>query len=81
MEDILELEKETGYEFTISGKKRTFRGTIAFASGDNLGSQELGGFKVGPGANLRCRECMGCAEDIKLMVSSEKLSYTPCIND
>ena len=50
MEDILELEKETGYEFTISGKKRTFRGTIAFASGDNLGSQELGGFKVGPGA-------------------------------
>ena len=81
MEDILELEKETGYEFTISSKKRTFRGTIAFASGDNLGSQELGEFKVGPGANPRFQECMECAEDIKPMVSREKLSYTPCIND
>ncbi len=46
----------------------SFRGTLAFVSGDNLSSQEIGGFKVGPGANLKCRECMGNADDIKTKV-------------
>ncbi|CAB4037357.1 Hypothetical predicted protein, partial [Paramuricea clavata] len=68
----IELENDNGYEFTISGRKRTFRGSIAFVSGDNLGLQELGGFKVGPGANCKCRECMGLADEIKRMVSRIK---------
>ena len=69
VDKILELEKDDGCQFTISGRKRTFRGSIAFVSGDNLGLQELGGFKVGPGANCKCRECMGLADEIKRMVS------------
>ena len=69
VDEILELEKDDGCQFTISGRKRTFRGSIAFVSGDNLGLQELGGFKVGPGANCKCRECMGLADEIKRMVS------------
>ena len=72
MNEIAELENDNGYEFTISGRKRTFRGSIAFVSGDNLGLQELGGFKVGPGANCKCRECMGLADEIKRMVSRIK---------
>ena len=39
-------------------------------SGDNLGSQLIGGFKEGPGAHLKCRHCMGTAEEIKHMVST-----------
>ena len=40
-------------------------GTIAFLSGDNLGSQLVGGFKEGAGARLKCRHCMGTATDIQ----------------
>jgi hypothetical protein len=72
MNEIAVLENDNGYEFTISGRKRTFRRSIAFISGDNLGLQELGGFKVGPGANCNCRECMGLADEIKRMVSRIK---------
>ncbi|XP_028416938.1 uncharacterized protein LOC114541149 [Dendronephthya gigantea] len=65
MEQVLELEQDGGYQFTIKGVKESFAGTIAFVSGDNLGSQELGGFKVGPGSHLKCRDCLGKTEDIK----------------
>ena len=41
---------------------------IAHVSGDNLGSQEIGGFKIGPGARHKCRECMGLPEDIETKV-------------
>lgn len=43
-------------------------GTIAFVSGDNLGSQLVGGFKEGAGARLKCRHCMGTATDIQTKV-------------
>ena len=46
----------------------SFSGTIAFLSGDNLGSQLIGGFKEGPGAHLKCRHFMGNSNDIKTMV-------------
>ena len=68
MAKIVELEQDGGYQFTICGKKRSMSGTIAFLCGDNLALQELGGFKVGPCARLRCRECMGTVQDIKSMV-------------
>ena len=68
MEQVLELEQDCGYQFSINGQKRKFAGTIAFVSGDNLGSQELGGFKVGPGSHLKCRDCLGTTEDIKTKV-------------
>lgn len=68
MEEIAELEKDGGYQFDVNGEKKSFLGTIAFVSGDNLASQELGGFKVGPGSHLKCRECMGVTADIKSKV-------------
>ena len=47
----------------------SFTGSIAFVSGDNLGSQLVGGFKEGSGAFLKCRHCMGNKDDIKRKVS------------
>ena len=45
-----------------------FRGTVAFVSGDNLGSQEIGGFKIGSSSALKCRVCMGNANDVATKV-------------
>ena len=53
-----------------SGKPLSLAGTIVLFSGDNPGSQLIGGFKEGPGAHLKCRHCMGTAEEIKHMVST-----------
>ena len=47
-----------------------FNGTIMFFSGDNLGSQLVGGFKEGAGANLKCRHCMGTKDDVQTKVKS-----------
>ena len=68
MEEVLQLDQDGGYQFTVLGEKRSFAGTIAFVSGDNLASQELGGFKVGPGSHLKCRECLGATQEIKTKV-------------
>lgn len=46
----------------------SFAGTITYVSGDNLGSQAVGGFKEGSGANLKCRHCMGETDGIKCKV-------------
>ena len=61
--------KDGGHEFIVKGEPRSFTGTITFVSGDNLGSQLIGGFKEGPGAHLKCRHCMGNTHDIKTMVN------------
>lgn len=68
MEQVLELEQDGGHQFNVRGVKRSFAGTIAFVSGDNLASQELGGFKVGPGAHFKCRECLGSADELTTKV-------------
>ena len=60
--------QDTGFEFDVHGEKRIFRGTIAYSSGDNLGSQLLGGFKEGSQARRKCKECMGLAEKIQTKV-------------
>jgi len=66
MTEIAELEKDGGYQFFVNGEEKSFPGTFAFVSGDNLASQELAGFKVGSGSNLKCRECN--TNDIKSKV-------------
>jgi hypothetical protein len=71
MQEVAELEKDAGHQFIVNGERRSFAGTIAFVSGDNLASQELGGFKVGPGAHHKCRECMGYTTDIKTKVCNK----------
>ena len=35
------LVKDGGHQFTINGHLRSFAGTVAFVSGDNLGSKKL----------------------------------------
>ena len=62
------LLQEEGHQFIIKGVSRSFRGTIAYVSGDNLGSQEIGGFKIGPAARLKCRECLGLAAELTTKV-------------
>jgi len=67
--DIMpEPSKDAGHQFTLNGERHSLRGTIAFISGDNLGSQLIGGFKEGAGARLKCRHCMGSANDIQTKV-------------
>lgn len=55
----------------IQGEPLSLAGTIVLVSGDNLGSQLIGGFKEGPGAHLKCRHCMGNAEEIKCKVLND----------
>ena len=63
------LYQDAGHQFILNGERHSLRGTIAFVSGDNLGSQLIGGFKEGAGARLKCRHCMGSAVDIQTKVS------------
>ncbi len=56
--------QDGGYQFIIHGEPRKFAGTIAYISGDNLGSQYLGGFKQGSQSHRKCRVCMGNATEI-----------------
>ena len=57
-----------GYQFIINGERKSFTGTIAFVSGDNLASQEIGGFKIGSSSALKCRVCMENANDVATKV-------------
>ena len=41
------------------------KGSIALCSADNLGSQELGGFKLGGSSFRMCRHCLGTDLDIQ----------------
>lgn len=59
---------DQGYPFLINGQERRFRGSIAFASGDNPGIQLLGGFKEGCQPHRKCHHCLGLDEQIKSMV-------------
>ncbi|XP_046858574.1 uncharacterized protein LOC124452023 [Xenia sp. Carnegie-2017] len=67
LRDLQKLEQVGGYEFIINNQRRCFAGTIAFISGDNLGSQYLGGFKQGSQSYRKCRVCMGNATEITEM--------------
>ena len=62
--DLYLFPKDGGYQFTINGERKSLRGTISFVSGDNLASQEIGGFKIGSCSALKCRVCMGDANDV-----------------
>ncbi|KAK3754666.1 hypothetical protein QZH41_009115 [Actinostola sp. cb2023] len=58
MDDLGELEKDAGHQFTVKGEMKSFAGTVVYFSGDNLASQEVGEFKIGSASALKCRECM-----------------------
>ena len=43
-------------------------GTVSIASGDNLGSTYIGGFKAPSGSFRKCRHCMATSDDMKTEV-------------
>ena len=47
----------------------SYSGTMVFVSGDNLGAQLVGGYQESAGASLKCRFCMGSADEITCCVS------------
>ena len=54
----------------IEGLPFAVHGTIAMASGDNLGSTYIGGFKAPSGAFRKCRHCMATEEDMNTEVNN-----------
>lgn len=62
--------KDAGCSLIVNGVERTFHGTIAYGSADNLGAQALGGFKESCSAHRPCRYCLGTNEEIRSKVSN-----------
>ena len=62
--------QESGVKFHINGKDVTLRGALTVASGDNLASQLIGGFKALNSALRRCRYCMATNDDVQTKVSA-----------
>ena len=52
----------------IKGISWPVRGTNSVCSADNLGSQELGGYKMGGSSFRMCRHCLGTEADIQSKV-------------
>ncbi len=50
-------------------QKYVFRGSLTLVSGDNLGSNFIGGYKQLSSALRKCRFCMATAEEMKEKVS------------
>ncbi len=62
-----ELKKlEQGVEIVNKGESRTFFGTLAILTADNLASHAVGGFKLGFSKGFRkCRYCLGTDIEIQ----------------
>ena len=61
----LNKRSTTGIEVTINGIQRQFKGALLTFLADNLGSNELGGFKLSFSFSFRyCRTCMVLWEDV-----------------
>ncbi|XP_028418114.1 uncharacterized protein LOC114543241 [Dendronephthya gigantea] len=65
MADLKKLEQDTGHPFTVQGTEQNFCGSIVYTSADNLGAQQLGGFKESCSAHRPCRYCLATAEEMK----------------
>ena len=72
---MLLILQDNGYDFNVNGEIVNFRGTIAYVSGDNLGSNDIGGFKESSSAHRKCRQCMGTSEDCRCKVIKGILNY------
>ena len=46
------------------------RGTVSIVSGDNLASQDLGGYKALAAALRKCRHCLAVDDDVQTKVST-----------
>nr|CAH0100559.1 unnamed protein product [Daphnia galeata] len=64
VDDLKKLEE--GVPVTIKGKRVLVRGTLSAVIADNLGSHQIGGFKIGFAKGFRkCRFCMATDEQIQ----------------
>ena len=52
----------------MNGQEVNFKGTISLASGDNLSSHLLGGFKSPSSALRICRHCMATSDEAQTKV-------------
>lgn len=52
----------------VNGLSFAIRGTVTLASGDNLGSCYIGGYKAPSGALRKCRHCMATSENMSIEV-------------
>lgn len=66
----MSLITQQGMQMIIGGISRTVYGTLLIVSGDNLGSQLIGGFKQLASALRKCRFCMATEEDVSKEVFS-----------
>ena len=62
------LRQDEGVMFQLGATSHTFRGTITLVTGDNLGSQYIGGYKQLASALRKCRYCMAISNDMKQKV-------------
>lgn len=60
--------QEEGVVFQLNTTSHTFRGTLTLVTGDNLGSQFVGGYKQLASALRKCCYCMAVAEDMQQKV-------------
>lgn len=63
------LLQDGGINFNIGLEKRRFRGSLVAFCGDNLASQDVGGFIRLASAYRRCRNCMATNEQLQHQVN------------
>ena len=51
-------------------REKIFKGTLSLASGDNLGSHYIGGFKAPSGSLRKCRQCLAVDDNMKTQVGA-----------
>ena len=58
-----------GMLLNVGGKNIVVHGTLLVISGDNIGSQAIGGFVQLATATRQCRYCMATKEDVNTKVN------------
>uniref|UniRef100_A0A1X7U477 Uncharacterized protein n=1 Tax=Amphimedon queenslandica TaxID=400682 RepID=A0A1X7U477_AMPQE len=76
MENLEVLDKE---ELTLEKVFFVNHGTVVIASGDNLGSTSVRGYKAPSSAFRKCRHCMATADDMNKDFNSH--SFIPRTQD
>ena len=65
-----------GVQLNVGDTIKTVYGTLIAVSGDNIGSQLLGGFKQLASAMRQCRWCMATKDDVNTKVYIHSYIYT-----
>ncbi|KAJ8018667.1 hypothetical protein HOLleu_43234 [Holothuria leucospilota] len=71
VDEIKQLETDTGVELQLMRGPRRFNGTLVSAVGDTLAMHEMFGL-LSPSANRLCRICLATREDIQSIFSEDE---------